>query len=202
MSYEDWLVHDQEGGLSEWIDGEAAQYMSATKTHQKVVEFLLKLMSMFARLNKLGEVHTAPYAMRAKPQGNAREPDLLFVSTANAARATDAVLIGPADLVVEVISEDSVARDHDEKFYEYEAAGVREYWIVDPRPNRNRSFFYSLDGQGRYQPVPVGDDGIYHSLVLTHFWLKVDGLWMDEPNELGALAEIVGSDRLLAAIKA
>ncbi len=35
------------------------------------------------------------------------------------------------------------------------AAGVREYWILDPRPGYERADFYVLDEQGRYRPVPV-----------------------------------------------
>jgi Uma2 family endonuclease len=40
------------------------------------------------------------------------------------------------DLVVEVVSPDGVDRDYVEKREEYLAAGVREYWIVDPRLRR------------------------------------------------------------------
>ena len=42
-------------------------------------------------------------------------------------RLTEARLSGPADLVVEVVSDDSVARDRADKFYEYQAAGITEY---------------------------------------------------------------------------
>ena len=39
-----------------------------------------------------------------------------------------------ADLCVEVVSPDDPDRDHDDKRGDYAAAGVREYWIADPRP--------------------------------------------------------------------
>ncbi len=46
--------------------------------------------------------------------------------------------IGMADLVIEVVSDDSVARDRADKFYEYQTAGIQEYWIIDPHPIRKR----------------------------------------------------------------
>lgn len=190
MSYEEWLAWDYEGGLTEWVNGEVIFHMATTETHQKIVEFLHLVLSLFVRKFQLGKVHTAPYAMRSKSDGNAREPDLVFISSANLARVTDAELHGPADLAVEVVSDDNVTRDLDKKFYEYEAGGVREYWIIDPRPDRQRAFFYVLDANGRYQPVRIGDDAIYRSSVLPDFWLKVDWLWADEPDALAALAEL------------
>ncbi len=201
MSYEEWLAWDYEGGLSEWVDGEVMIYMSASDEHQRVVEFLDRLLGLFVQIFQRGLVHVAPFAMRVTPQSNGREPDLIFLASANLRRLTSQELAGPADLVVEVISDDSVARDRDTKFYEYQSGGVREYWIIDPRLRRKRADFYVLDERGSYQPVPIGADGIYRSTVLPNFWLKVNWLWAEEPNPLAALAEIVGMDKLIAALQ-
>ncbi|MFQ3674840.1 MAG: Uma2 family endonuclease, partial [Aggregatilineales bacterium] len=40
---------------------------------------------------------------------------------------------GAPDLVIEVISEATARRDRQTKYELYQRAGVREYWIVDPR---------------------------------------------------------------------
>ncbi len=64
--------------------------------------------------------------MKLSPEGSAREPDLLFAAEAHRARITPRRIQGPADLVVEVISPESAARDRSEKFDEYQQAGVRE----------------------------------------------------------------------------
>jgi Uma2 family endonuclease len=94
-----------------------------------------------------------------------------------------------------------VARDRADKFYEYQAAGVQEYWIIDPRPGYERVDFYVLDEQGRYRPVPVDPDGRYHSTVLVGFWLQVDWVLSPEPPEvLPVLAQIVGPQKLVAAM--
>ncbi len=201
MSFEEWLEWDYEGGLTEWVDGEVQIYMSATSEHQRIVEFLDRLLGLFVQLFRLGVIKLAPYPMRAIPGGNAREPDLVFVASEHSERLTSSVLSGPADLVVEVVSDDSVARDRDKKFFEYQTGGVREYWIIDARPTRQRADFYVLDAQGRYQPVPIRADGTYHSTVLPNFWLKVDWLWLEQPNPLASLAEIVGVEKLVAALR-
>jgi Uma2 family endonuclease len=125
----------------------------------------------------------------------------MFVATANLWRMGSRQLDGPADLVVEVISDDSVARDRDEKFFEYQQAGVHEYWIIDPRPGRMRADFYVLDAQGRYQAVPLGADNIYHSTVLPNFWLNTDWLWQEEADSLAVFGQIVGIEKVIAALQ-
>jgi Uma2 family endonuclease len=170
--------------------------------HQSVVEFLHLLLGYFVRLQKLGKVRIAPFTMRAIPDGSAREPDLLFLATDNLYLLTSKELNGPADLAIEVISDDSVTRDKDDKFYEYQAAGVKEYWIIDPRPRRLRAEFYVLDEQGRYQPVPLSSDNVYHSTVVTDFRFKVDWLWRQNVNPLVALAQIVGAERIIEVLRA
>jgi Uma2 family endonuclease len=201
MSYEEWLDWDHEGGLSEWVDGEVVFYMSPLDEHQRVVAFLDRLLGLFVRLFRLGRVQLAPFVMRIVPGGPGHEPDVFYLSAEHLSRLTRRQLDGPADLVVEVVSDDSVTRDRDEKFSEYQAGGVREYWIIDPRPQRLRADFYVLDARGRYRPVPLGDDDIYHSTVLPNFWLNTNWLWQEDPDPLLALAEIVGAKRVIAALR-
>ena len=100
-------------------------------------------------------------------------------------------LVGPADLVIEIVSDSSAARDRVDKFYEYERAGVREYWIFDPRTDKERVDFYRLTAQGKYQAVLPDADGRYHAAVLPGFWLHPDWLWQDPPpNAMVTLAAI------------
>ena len=103
----------------------------------------------------------------------------------------------------EVVSDDSVARDRADKFYEYQVAGVTEYWIIDPRSGCERADFYVRDNTGRYSPVLVDAEGRYHSAVLAGFWFQVDWVLAAEPPEvLWALAHIVGRQKLLETLGA
>ncbi len=118
--------------------------------------------------------------LSARPSG--REPDLLFVKTENLERLKVKYLDGPADLVVEVISPESRARDRGDKFYEYEQAGVPEYWILDQA--RRKAEFYVLGADGTYESATVGADGIYHSTAMTGLRLRVAWLWQDPAPDI------------------
>ena len=203
MSYEEFLAWADEDVHAEWVNGEVIVQMPPKEPHQRVVAFLIQLMGLFIQLFQLGRLLPAPFEMRAIPDGSAREPDLIFVAREHLDRLSPERLSGPADLVVEVISDDSVARDRADKFYEYQAAGVREYWILDSRPGRERADFYVLDEKGRYRPVPPESDGRYHSTILPGFWLHVDWVAAAEPPAvLTALARVVGPQKLVEAIEA
>src|SRR5262245_41828072 len=201
MSYAEYLAWAHEDIHAEWVNGEVIVHMPPKQPHQIVVAFLLQLLGLFIELFRLGCLLPAPFEMRAIPEGPAREPDLLFVAREHLDRLTEARLSGPADLVVEVISDASVAWDRADELYEYHAAGIQESCSLDPRPGCPRADFYVLDGQDRYQPVLVNPDGRYYSTVLAGFWLQVDCIWATEPPAvLQALTQIVGPQKLLEAI--
>jgi Uma2 family endonuclease len=202
MSYAQFLTDFQETDHIEWVNGEAIIFMPPTSLHQAFAGFLYALLSNFVRFFELGQLFFAPYEMKVSPNSSGREPDILFVARTNLARITEKKLEGPADLIIEVISTESAIRDRNEKFLEYEAAGVREYWLFDPRPYRQRADFWVLDSAGRYQLIPVGVDGIYHSTILPHFWLNINWLWREPlPDPLSTFAQIVGPDKLIAFLQ-
>jgi Uma2 family endonuclease len=60
------------------------------------------------------------------------------------------------------------------KYTEYEAGGVREYWIIDA--DSRRADFFVRDAAGRYQPVLPDTDGNYRSAVLPEFWINIGWL--------------------------
>jgi len=101
-----------------------------TKTHQRLVMFLSFLLNEFVRSRDLGEVLFAPYRVRTI-DGKYREPDILYLAPS---RSQNDQFAEGADLIVEIVSEGSENRERDfiEKRSEYAAAGIPEYWIVDP----------------------------------------------------------------------
>jgi Uma2 family endonuclease len=123
---------------------------------------------------RLGRVITSRIVMRPKPMLPAREPDVMFIANENLRRVRDTSVEGPADLVVEVISPESRTRDTIDKFREYEAGGIPEYWIVDPYQQTVQ--FFQLDDAGRYREAAAAE-GVYRSRVIEGFWLRTDWLW-------------------------
>jgi len=124
-----------------------------------------------------------------KLERSGREPDLLFVAREHLDRLQETHLEGPADLAVEIVSPESARRDRVEKFYEYQAGGVREYWLIDP--DRRWAEFYRLGEESRYEMVLGGGEGMYRSEVLSGFWLQVEWLWQEPlPRTLEVLQEL------------
>ena len=189
MSYEQFLAWSSEDTHAEWVKGEVIVFMPPKTRHQEVAQFLGKLLGLYVDLFRLGKVFTAPFEMRL--EHSAREPDILLVSQANLHRLTAERLQGAADLVVEVVSEESQQRDRVQKFNEYQSAGVREYWLIDSRSEVEPEF-YVLSEAGQFERA-VLEEGVFRSRVLAGFWLRVEWVTAVElPQPLSVFAEIVG----------
>ncbi len=202
ISYEEYLHTFGENGIVEWVDGEAIVHMPPRVSHQSIVGLLYQLLSMFVALFDLGVVHVAPFEVKLWPNGPSREPDIFFVNKDHLDRLTEERLNGPPDLVVEVVSPESVLRDRDEKFREYEKAGVREYWIVDSRPGQHRADFYVLEPDGRFRLTATEEVDRYTSAVVDGFWFRPAWLWEHPlPHPLHLLREIVGVEKLIEILK-
>ncbi len=103
-----------------------------TKSHQKIVQFLLNVLVQFLKAGGFGDAVCAPYRIRIR-ENTFREPDIAVYLTANLDRFGERFGEAP-DLVVEVVSGDpeSQHRDYDDKRIDYASAKISEYWIVDP----------------------------------------------------------------------
>lgn len=99
--------------------------------HQQIVRLLYHRLLEFVSSRRLGDVIFAPLPVRLS-SARYREPDLVYLSN-DRVRSLKLVPNG-ADLAVEVVSEGREARERDfeKKRAEYAAAGIPEYWIVDP----------------------------------------------------------------------
>jgi Uma2 family endonuclease len=192
-TFEEYLDTDTGSLLAEWVDGETRVYMANTLPHQRILGLLSTLVAAFANARELGVVVLAGYAIQARSGGAGREPDLLFVSRGRRHLVTSRYLQGAPDLAVEIVSRESVERDYVEKFREYEADGVREYWLIDSRPGKNRADFFVLR-DGRFEPAFADATGVYHSTVLGGFALQTSWLWDEEPPLADALREILAGE--------
>lgn len=188
MSYEEFLEWCDEDTWAEWVNGEVIVLSPASERHQSIRGFLETVLGIYVQEHELGRVIGAPFLMRLPEEmRRAREPDLLFVAREHLDRLKETYLDGPADLVVEIVSPESQGRDRGQKFYEYEQAGIPEYWLIDPL--REEAEFYHLDAQGRYRLVLPDAEGVYRSKVLGGFWLRVAWLWQP-PRALDVLREL------------
>lgn len=188
MTYEEFIVWADEDTWAEWMNGEVISLGPPSERHQDLAGFLTALLRHFAEARQAGVVRPAPFQMKTGQDLPGRQPDILFIACQHFDRLKENYLDGPADLVVEIISPESRARDRGEKFYEYEQGGVREYWLIDSL--RKQAEFYLLGEDGFYHLMPVSEDGIFRSAVLEGLWLKLDWLWQKQlPMLLNVLKE-------------
>jgi len=182
MSLQEFLEWTDEDVWAEWEDGEVIIISPASYRHQEIVGFLATLFRLFLEERDMGVVLTAPFSMRLPISNRVREPNVLVVLKENLDRIKKNFLEGPADLVVEIVSEDSVLRDRGTKFAEYELDGVKEYWLIDP--DRERADFFVLGESGRFERKLPDKRGFYHSAVLKGFRLNVNWLWQSPPPKV------------------
>jgi len=185
VTWEQFLAWSDEDAWGEWVDGKVVQMAPSNLDHQDEIGFLYRLIAAFVEARQLGRVFVGGALMRLANRPSGRIPDLLFVLSEHADRLHPTYIDGPADLVVEIVSPESDARDHGDKFVEYEAAGIPEYWLIDPI--RRHAFFYELGEDMRYRPGPIDKDGYFRSTVLTGFRLRIAWLWQ---RPLPAVADV------------
>ncbi len=177
MSYQQYLKFAADSQIIEWVKGEIITYMPPQYQHQNILSLLGTLLKQFVELFDLGIIIYAPFEVKLWPDGPSREPDVIFIATENIPQDISKRFEGPPDLAIEIVSPSSVTEDRVRKFAQYEKAGVREYWIIDPRSHQQQADFYLLGDDGEYHTAPVDENGIYHSTVIPHFWFKLNWLW-------------------------
>jgi Uma2 family endonuclease len=123
-------VTDHTNRLVELVNGRIEILPNPTPEHQQIVLFLINRLRALIGPAKLGRAIMAPERIRL-PDGNYREPDVVFMLLANLSVAGERYWDG-ADLVMEVVGPNDPERDYVIKRRDYAAAKIREYWIVDP----------------------------------------------------------------------
>jgi len=187
MTYEEFL-RAYDGRNAEWVEGEVVEMSPTSRENQKLADFLTAILTHFVETQEAGVILSSRFQMKTSARQAGREPDVLFLAEEHRDRLRRNYLDGPADLAVEIVSPDSVTRDRVEKYREYEAGGVCEYWLIDLE--QRQAEFFGLGADGRYQPLPVDREGVFRSVVLDGLWLKTDWLW--QPPTLMAVLKTWG----------
>jgi Uma2 family endonuclease len=180
MTYQEFLEWVDEDTHGEWVDGEVIVFMPPKVRHAQILGYLFNLLSYVVRKRGDGQVLTAPFEMRLSMIPSSREPDIAYIASAHHDRIRDGRLDGPADLVVEVLSPESVTRDRRDKLREYAVAGIPEYWIVEGREGRSGVTMLRLHEEGYYVEISPDEDGLIRSQVLSGLW--IDPAWFDQDD--------------------
>jgi Uma2 family endonuclease len=172
----------------EFIQGEVIMHSPALNRHLAASQRLYDLLNAFVRVRRLGLVRHEK-AMTSFPR-NDYEPDICFFGTAKAAALMPDTLKFPVpDLIVEIISPSTEARDRGVKFTDYSSHGVREYWLIDPVAESVE--LYQLQ-DASYPPVEPQSEGRVQSQVIPGFDIPVRAIFEDEAS-LQAMRALMGS---------
>lgn len=191
LTYEQFLQMKDEDTHAEWVNGEAIVLMPPKRCHQEALRFLAYLLEEYLQRNPVGEFLFASFELYLPRSNASREPDLFVVRNENLQHLDADRFTGAPDVVVEVISDDSVHRDSVEKFLEYEREGVCKYWLIDPRPGRRAIHMFRLQ-EGSYVPVQPDENGWFNSSVLPGFRLKAGWFTAERlPNAPAAAQEML-----------
>jgi Uma2 family endonuclease len=188
VTYETFLTRF-EGQHVEWILGEVIKMSPVSNHHDELSGFLYLLFRTYLAYAGGGRVLQAPMVMKPTPDFPAREPDLQIILPENFDIIEENQVAGVADLVVEIISPESQRRDRVEKFSEYERAGVREYWIIDP--TRKEALFYTLQSNREFDLWQMNDENMYRSQVLPQLEFRTMIFWSPRLPDVPEILEMV-----------
>ncbi len=93
----------------------------------------------------------------------------------------------PPDFIAEVISSSTENTDRTDKFIDYAAHGVGEYWIIDPVGETIKKYVLK---SGRYELSLKVLTGIIHSDVIAGFEIPVRAVF-DEDENIAALRKLL-----------
>lgn len=173
----------------EWEQGRLVNLRPFTYTELRLADHFRWLLEAYFSFRKVGRVLGIPFLMRLDATNSMREPDLQVILESSRARLTQHAMIGPADICIEIVSEESTSRDYGRKFVEYEKAGVPEYWIVDPL--RRAARFCCRNAEGLYQLLQLDEAGSYESALLPGLKIHVPTLWQEPLPDIFAAGESV-----------
>jgi Uma2 family endonuclease len=174
VSFEDYMRLYAEDHC-EWVDGAVIKMSPISREHDNLDGFMYRLLSGYLDETDEAVIRRAPFVMRMHPASRGREPDMHIVLKSRASILKNTITTGPADIVIEIVSEESEYRDYERKYTEYESGGIIEYWLLAPLQRSSR-FLQLVNGV--YQPMTLVN-GLFRSTVLKQFTLDPALLWRD-----------------------
>ncbi len=174
FTYKNYLTWP-ENERRELIDGVAYDMTPApSRFHQKILGDLHRQFSNYLN-GKTCEVYLAPFDVRFAEKnardeevGTVVQPDIVVVC--DKSKLDDRGCVGAPDLVIEILSPATAAKDMKEKFALYEKHGVLEYWMVQPLDKTVMVFRSGEDKKYGKPGIYISEDeikvGIFDDLTI------------------------------------
>lgn len=173
------------GVRAELIDGEMFVRLKTPETiHQDILMGLSFQVELYIQKKKEKcHVFPAPFGVRIKNDiHNYVEPDITLICDDGKLERNGCH--GAPDFVVEIVSPSNRKMDYVRKLALYHEAGVREYWIVDPKHQQVTVYCWEQSEQPVLHPFSERIKvGVY------------DDLYLDIANLHGTLEEVLAEER-------
>ena len=181
-TYADYL--DWNEGRWELIDGEVWDMTPApSRLHQEIsINFSSFLHNFFQ--NKNCFVYAAPFDVRLPDNNNAEDyaittvvqPDISVIC--DQSKLDDRGCVGAPDLIIEILSPSTAAKDLKVKRALYEKHGVQEYWLV--HPTDRLVFSYQLIDDGQYGKARIFDqDDVLQSARFEELKIQLNSIFQE-----------------------
>jgi Uma2 family endonuclease len=165
---------------TEFIDGSLIFVSPQQKWHSRVINLLWLELDRQAARAATGLRADREMAVRLDDH-QVPEPDVLVVTAESYDRTEPSTHYWAEDvvLVVEAVSPDSQARDHDTKPRKYAATGIRHFWLVEEDHGKTVVYVYELNPVQRTYTLT----GIHHDRLTLSvpFDLDIDLTAVGEP---------------------
>lgn len=148
-TYEDYLsLVDalEDGRIYELINGTLYITNAPGAEHDACVDQLRLVLTRYAHAERQGHVLTKPFRLHLTDEARPLQPDLFYTRQNEWSGARAKYFKGVPDLVAEVLAPNSYRTDQVVKFRVYEAAGVPEFWLVNPRLRSVQVFVRGSEG--------------------------------------------------------
>ncbi|MFQ5629708.1 MAG: Uma2 family endonuclease [bacterium] len=132
-TYEDYKQLPDDRWIYEIIEGELYMSPAPKPRHQKSVLKLGSKLDLFCEEHSVGEIYVAPIDVKLPGFADPVQPDVVFVLHNRLSIVKEDYIEGAPDFLAEVLSPSNWIVDRQKKFEIYAKAGVKEYWIIDPK---------------------------------------------------------------------
>lgn len=165
------LVH--ENIKAEFINGTIQYQSPVKKAHWQISANLSSELIAHVRKHDLGVVGVEKVMVSLTR--NDYEPDICFFPKEKAHAFTSMQMHFPAPaFIVEILSPSTEMIDRNEKFIDYAAHGVFEYWIVDPSAKAVEKY---LNNDGEYQLDAKMKAGSINSETVKDFRISLESIF-------------------------
>jgi len=176
LTLEEWLARGEDDP-GEWVDGRLKEEEVPDPIHELAAGWLLTLITNWLK-GRDGFVFGSEVKLIVA-EGRGRKSDLSVYLPGGSRPPKRGALVSPPDIVVEVVTPTprDERRDRVEKMAEYEAFGVRWYWLLDPALGSLEIFERGADG--RYAKWVGATGGIIEAPGCQGLIVNLDELWAE-----------------------